>query len=92
MHLNAYMSQLGKNCSKEHLHGSHMIYKLQEYIFATVGLHFNSLGWLEQNVICNNQLVARGAWDYVDAFVWRFAVYFLVNQVSFKFILGLQNT
>lgn len=59
--------------------------------FAALGIHSNSLGWLEQNLICNNQLVARGAWNYVGALVLHFAMYFLVNQVSFKFIFGLQT-
>lgn len=45
------MSKVGKNRNKEHLQGSHIIYKLQEYIFVAFGIHSNSLGWVDQNKI-----------------------------------------
>lgn len=91
MHLEASVSKVGKNGSKEHLHSSYMIHKWQEYVFEAFGLHSTSLGWSEQNLIYDHQLVASGAWNHVGALVFALCSVFPCKSVFLNLSLGYRT-
>lgn len=76
MHSKAQLSKFGKNGSKEHLYGSHMICKWQDTFLQQ--LAYIAMGWVFKDQTEFEIIVGKRTMK-LTLFFFHFVLYFLVN-------------